>query len=187
MNVQSVRSTDPQRLGGLDTRPHYVREGRGNGFLKGRAPSFGGGGGLSTWLCWAQQDVQPHGVRGNPGTREHSAWLGVLGRIGDRSHTGWWPGSRSWEAVSAESKAWCDFPHLLSQITRRYAEFSSALVSINQTVPSERAMQLLGQLQVRAAPAQPRGARGAMCLHLLLSLPLASPGGSGEFCPPSGS
>ena len=25
MNVQSVRSTDPQRLGGLDTRPHYVR------------------------------------------------------------------------------------------------------------------------------------------------------------------
>ena len=30
MNVQSVRSTDPQRLGGLDTRPHYVREGEGN-------------------------------------------------------------------------------------------------------------------------------------------------------------
>lgn len=30
MNVQSVRSTDPQRLGGLDTRPHYVREGKGN-------------------------------------------------------------------------------------------------------------------------------------------------------------
>ncbi|KAB0394382.1 hypothetical protein E2I00_013363, partial [Balaenoptera physalus] len=24
MNVQSVRSTDPQRLGGLDTRPHYI-------------------------------------------------------------------------------------------------------------------------------------------------------------------
>ncbi|KAG8512146.1 Vacuolar protein sorting-associated protein 52, partial [Galemys pyrenaicus] len=56
MNVQSVRSTDPQRLGGLDTRPHYI--------------------------------------------------------------------------------------------TRRYAEFSSALVSINQTIPNERAMQLLGQLQV---------------------------------------
>nr|XP_017514490.1 vacuolar protein sorting-associated protein 52 homolog isoform X3 [Manis javanica] len=56
MNVQSVRSTDPQRLGGLDTRPHYI--------------------------------------------------------------------------------------------TRRYAEFSSALVSINQTVPNERTMQLLGQLQV---------------------------------------
>lgn len=56
MNVQSVRSTDPQRLGGLDTRPHYI--------------------------------------------------------------------------------------------TRRYAEFSSALVSINQTIPSERTMHLLGQLQV---------------------------------------
>ncbi|XP_013372339.1 PREDICTED: vacuolar protein sorting-associated protein 52 homolog isoform X2 [Chinchilla lanigera] len=56
MNVQSVRSTDPQRLGGLDTRPHYI--------------------------------------------------------------------------------------------TRRYAEFSSALVSINQTIPNERTMQLLGQLQV---------------------------------------
>ncbi|XP_069343824.1 vacuolar protein sorting-associated protein 52 homolog [Eulemur rufifrons] len=55
MNVQSVRSTDPQRLGGLDTRPHYI--------------------------------------------------------------------------------------------TRRYAEFSSALVSINQTIPNERTMQLLGQLQ----------------------------------------
>ncbi|KAB1261263.1 Vacuolar protein sorting-associated protein 52-like protein [Camelus dromedarius] len=65
MNVQSVRSTDPQRLGGLDTRPHYVREGKG--------------------------------------------------------------------------------PHT---ITRRYAEFSSALVSINQTIPNERTMQLLGQLQV---------------------------------------
>lgn len=56
MNVQSVRSTDPQRLGGLDTRPHYI--------------------------------------------------------------------------------------------TRRYAEFSSALVSINQTIPNERTLQLLGQLQV---------------------------------------
>uniref|UniRef100_A0A8C5XQF2 Vacuolar protein sorting-associated protein 52 homolog n=1 Tax=Microcebus murinus TaxID=30608 RepID=A0A8C5XQF2_MICMU len=56
MNVQSVRSTDPQRLGGLDTRPHYI--------------------------------------------------------------------------------------------TRRYAEFSSALVSINQTIPNERTIQLLGQLQV---------------------------------------
>lgn len=31
MNVQSVRSTDPQRLGGLDTRPHYVSAGRGDG------------------------------------------------------------------------------------------------------------------------------------------------------------
>lgn len=51
MNVQSVRSTDPQRLGGLDTRPHYI--------------------------------------------------------------------------------------------TRRYAEFSSALVSINQTIPNERTLQLL--------------------------------------------
>ncbi|MEJ1271023.1 VPS52 GARP complex subunit [Cricetulus griseus] len=56
MNVQSVRTTDPQRLGGLDTRPHYI--------------------------------------------------------------------------------------------TRRYAEFSSALVSINQTIPNERTLQLLGQLQV---------------------------------------
>lgn len=34
MNVQSVRSTDPQRLGGLDTRPHYVSQGEG---LEGRA------------------------------------------------------------------------------------------------------------------------------------------------------
>lgn len=31
MNVQSVRSTDPQRLGGLDTRPHYVRPGEKEG------------------------------------------------------------------------------------------------------------------------------------------------------------
>lgn len=41
------------------------------------------------------------------------------------------------------------FPPLFSQITRRYAEFSSALVSINQTIPNERTMQLLGQLQVK--------------------------------------
>lgn len=34
------------------------------------------------------------------------------------------------------------------QITRRYAEFSSAIVSINQTFPNERTNLLLGQLQV---------------------------------------
>ncbi|XP_016348765.1 vacuolar protein sorting-associated protein 52 homolog [Sinocyclocheilus anshuiensis] len=34
------------------------------------------------------------------------------------------------------------------QITRRYAEFSSAVVSINQTFPNERTIALLGQLQV---------------------------------------
>ena len=37
---------------------------------------------------------------------------------------------------------------LWSQITRRYAEFSSAIVSINQTFPNERTHTLLGQLQV---------------------------------------
>uniref|UniRef100_A0A673I917 Vacuolar protein sorting-associated protein 52 homolog n=1 Tax=Sinocyclocheilus rhinocerous TaxID=307959 RepID=A0A673I917_9TELE len=34
------------------------------------------------------------------------------------------------------------------RITRRYAEFSSAIVSINQTFPNERTHTLLGQLQV---------------------------------------
>ncbi|KAL0962345.1 hypothetical protein UPYG_G00338890 [Umbra pygmaea] len=56
MNIQSIRNTDPQKLGVLDTRPHYI--------------------------------------------------------------------------------------------TRRYAEFSSAIVSINQTFTSERTHALLGQLQV---------------------------------------
>ncbi|KAF4100045.1 hypothetical protein G5714_018241 [Onychostoma macrolepis] len=56
MNIQSIRNTDPQKLGVLDTRPHYI--------------------------------------------------------------------------------------------TRRYAEFSSAVVSINQTFPNERTNTLLGQLQV---------------------------------------
>uniref|UniRef100_A0A4W5J991 Vacuolar protein sorting-associated protein 52 homolog n=1 Tax=Hucho hucho TaxID=62062 RepID=A0A4W5J991_9TELE len=56
MNIQSIRNTDPQKLGLLDTRPHYI--------------------------------------------------------------------------------------------TRRYAEFSSAIVSINQTFTSERTHTLLGQLQV---------------------------------------
>ncbi|KAK1155019.1 hypothetical protein AOXY_G27338 [Acipenser oxyrinchus oxyrinchus] len=56
LNIQSIRNTDPQRLGTLDTRPHYI--------------------------------------------------------------------------------------------TRRYAEFSSAIVSINQTFPSEKTHTLLGQLQV---------------------------------------
>ncbi|XP_043995284.1 vacuolar protein sorting-associated protein 52 homolog isoform X1 [Gambusia affinis] len=56
MNIQSIRNTDPQKLGVLDTRPHYI--------------------------------------------------------------------------------------------TRRYAEFSSAIVSINQTFPNERTIALLGQLQV---------------------------------------
>ncbi|XP_016389122.1 vacuolar protein sorting-associated protein 52 homolog isoform X2 [Sinocyclocheilus rhinocerous] len=56
MNIQSIRNTDPQKLGVLDTRPHYI--------------------------------------------------------------------------------------------TRRYAEFSSAVVSINQTFPNERTIALLGQLQV---------------------------------------
>uniref|UniRef100_A0A3Q1D066 Vacuolar protein sorting-associated protein 52 homolog n=1 Tax=Amphiprion ocellaris TaxID=80972 RepID=A0A3Q1D066_AMPOC len=57
MNIHSIRNTDPQKLGVLDTRPHYV-------------------------------------------------------------------------------------------ITRRYAEFSSAIVSINQTFPNERTNALLGQLQI---------------------------------------
>ncbi|KAJ8273736.1 hypothetical protein GJAV_G00104970 [Gymnothorax javanicus] len=56
MNIQSIRNTDPQKLGLLDTRPHYI--------------------------------------------------------------------------------------------TRRYAEFSSAIVSINQTFPNQRTNALLGQLQV---------------------------------------
>ncbi|CAF90117.1 unnamed protein product [Tetraodon nigroviridis] len=56
MNIHSIRNTDPQKLGVLDTRPHYI--------------------------------------------------------------------------------------------TRRYAEFSSAIVSINQTFPNERTNLLLGQLQV---------------------------------------
>ncbi|XP_070702389.1 vacuolar protein sorting-associated protein 52 homolog [Pempheris klunzingeri] len=56
MNIHSIRNTDPQKLGVLDTRPHYI--------------------------------------------------------------------------------------------TRRYAEFSSAIVSINQTFPNERTNSLLGQLQV---------------------------------------
>ncbi|XP_061110207.1 vacuolar protein sorting-associated protein 52 homolog isoform X1 [Conger conger] len=56
MNIQSIRNTDPQKLGLLDTRPHYI--------------------------------------------------------------------------------------------TRRYAEFSSAIVSINQTFPNQRTNTLLGQLQV---------------------------------------
>ncbi|KAH1182856.1 hypothetical protein KIL84_004348 [Mauremys mutica] len=58
LNIQSIQNTDPQRLGFLDTRPHYI--------------------------------------------------------------------------------------------TRRYAEFSSAIVSINQTFPNERTHTLLGQLQERA-------------------------------------
>ncbi|XP_075909311.1 vacuolar protein sorting-associated protein 52 homolog [Petromyzon marinus] len=56
MNIYSIRSTDPQRLGAIDTRPHYV--------------------------------------------------------------------------------------------TRRYAEFSSAIVSINQSFPNDKTIALLGQLQV---------------------------------------
>lgn len=56
LNIHSIQSTDPQKLGSLDTRPHYI--------------------------------------------------------------------------------------------TRRYAEFSSAIVSINQTFPNERTNALLGQLQV---------------------------------------
>ncbi|XP_051519139.1 vacuolar protein sorting-associated protein 52 homolog [Myxocyprinus asiaticus] len=56
MNIQSIRNTDPQKLGVLDTRPHYI--------------------------------------------------------------------------------------------TRRYAEFSSAIVSINQTFPNEKTHTLLGQLQI---------------------------------------
>uniref|UniRef100_A0A671PPA4 Vacuolar protein sorting-associated protein 52 homolog n=1 Tax=Sinocyclocheilus anshuiensis TaxID=1608454 RepID=A0A671PPA4_9TELE len=41
-----------------------------------------------------------------------------------------------------------NIPALDKSITRRYAEFSSAIVSINQTFPNERTHTLLGQLQV---------------------------------------
>lgn len=34
------------------------------------------------------------------------------------------------------------------QITRRYAEFSAAIVGVDQTFPSERVGRVLGQLQV---------------------------------------
>ena len=34
------------------------------------------------------------------------------------------------------------------QITRRYAEFSAAIVGINQSYPNERADRVLGQLQM---------------------------------------
>uniref|UniRef100_A0A8C4JRF1 Vacuolar protein sorting-associated protein 52 homolog n=1 Tax=Dromaius novaehollandiae TaxID=8790 RepID=A0A8C4JRF1_DRONO len=44
-------------------------------------------------------------------------------------------------------------------ITRRYAEFSSAIVSINQTFPNEKTHALLGQLQVGGAGWGP-GVRG---------------------------
>ncbi|KAM7319328.1 hypothetical protein ACRRTK_022440 [Alexandromys fortis] len=39
----------------------------------------------------------------------------------------------------------------MTLLTRCYAEFFSALVSINQTIPNERTLQLLGQLQVGLA------------------------------------
>lgn len=51
------------------------------------------------------------------------------------------------------------FSALLSphpQITRRYAEFSSAIVSINQTFPHERTLALLGQLQVSPSAGRER-------------------------------
>lgn len=43
----------------------------------------------------------------------------------------------------------CVYVFFFFQITRRYAEFSSAIVSINQTIPNERTNTLLGQLQVK--------------------------------------
>lgn len=43
------------------------------------------------------------------------------------------------------------------QITRRYAEFSSAIVSINQTFPNEKTHALLGQLQVVGVEERTRG------------------------------
>ena len=36
---------------------------------------------------------------------------------------------------------------MLPQITRRYAEFSAAIVAINQTSPSELVERVLGRLQ----------------------------------------
>uniref|UniRef100_A0A671PS70 Vacuolar protein sorting-associated protein 52 homolog n=1 Tax=Sinocyclocheilus anshuiensis TaxID=1608454 RepID=A0A671PS70_9TELE len=46
------------------------------------------------------------------------------------------------------SVIWPSAVHGHLNITRRYAEFSSAVVSINQTFPNERTIALLGQLQV---------------------------------------
>lgn len=78
-------------------------------------------------------------------------------------------------------------PTSFLQITRRYAEFSSALVSINQTFPNERTMQLLGQLQVRGSSSPSHGhVRGACALTVSCDL-WAFPGRSGEFRPPSSS
>ena len=88
MNIHSIRNTDPQKLGLLDTRPHYVS------------------------------------LHTHTHTCAHTHTLHVF--------------------YSTEINVCvCWF-----QITRRYAEFSSAIVSINQTFPNERTHTLLGQLQV---------------------------------------
>ncbi|KAL7868496.1 hypothetical protein SRHO_G00098800 [Serrasalmus rhombeus] len=50
-----------------------------------------------------------------------------------------------WISVFVETRVLDTRPHY---ITRRYAEFSSAIVSINQTFPNERTNALLGQLQI---------------------------------------
>lgn len=91
MNVQSVRSTDPQRLGGLDTRPHYVRQDKGNkGVLKGRALSFTVGLARCPVVLWAWLDIWAHCVRGQcRSARElRVSWALLVRGMGGRSHKG---------------------------------------------------------------------------------------------------
>uniref|UniRef100_UPI00359019D4 vacuolar protein sorting-associated protein 52 homolog isoform X2 n=1 Tax=Myxine glutinosa TaxID=7769 RepID=UPI00359019D4 len=52
-------------------------------------------------------------------------------------------------------------------ITRRYAEFSSAIVSINQTFPKDRVHNLLGQLQAPKAETAPREETWRSCQQVV--------------------
>lgn len=142
----SVRSTDLSRLR-LDTRPHYVSSGRGGGGLleKGRAgkpdsgpPSLG---------------AVSLGLAGHVAVLCGAPWECGLGTVaegleGDHPEAGW----ASFEGVGGCRSF---IPPSYSQITRRYAEFSSALVSINQT-------ELPTRMTMAAGPAQVQGrGRGA--------------------------
>lgn len=82
MNVQSVRSTDPQRLGGLDTRPHYVREGKGNkGVPEGLGCKFHCGDWPGSLLGCGPGWIFSHTVRGQSrSVARFQVGLGTVGR-----------------------------------------------------------------------------------------------------------
>lgn len=190
MNVQSVRSTDPQRLGGLDTRPHYVSMGRGGGSAERQG-----------WKPHCAV-TRPRGCVPGPGwTCSHAVW----GRPGSVGRALWREGLEV--GIAQRLVGQLRESHGFCQLSRGdWREFSSLLLTPRSRADTQNSPRLLsasirrfptngpcscwassrcGAWEGSPAPGAEMGGSLACSCHPLFSVFFS--GGGGEFCPPGGS